>query len=287
MVKFKVSPSRKSKYPLNRFLYWIQERENIRHNKGNGKVKPWTKDPILQEYKFCNVHREDDRVTRWITANWREPWQDHDDLWFAMCVARFINWPDTLDRIGFPNPWKPGRAISVIQEIKRDGHKAWTGAYVVSTNGVKMDKAEYIVNRVLSPLWIQRRSLRPELDEPLRCYADKLMACNGFSGFMTGQVIADLKYGHQLRGAVDWETWAISGPGSRRGLNRVLGRPISQPWKEDEWRKELHDLWLTTLDVLPIKMHCQDLQNCLCEMDKFERVLHGEGRPRSKYPGTK
>jgi hypothetical protein len=27
----------------------------------------------------------------------------------------------------------------------------------------------------------------------------------------------------------------------------------------------------------------QDLQNCLCEMDKFERVRLGEGKPKRRF----
>jgi hypothetical protein len=42
--------------------------------------------------------------------------------------------------------------------------------------------------------------------------------------FQSGQVLANLKYG-QLKSAADWWTFAASGPGSRRGLNRVLGVP--------------------------------------------------------------
>jgi len=33
------------------------------------------------------------------------------------------------------------------------------------------------------------------------------------------------------------------------------------------------------------KIHMQDLQNCLCEFDKYERVRLGEGRPRNGYRG--
>lgn len=32
-------------------------------------------------------------------------------------------------------------------------------------------------------------------------------------------------------------------------------------------------------------LDAQDLQNCLCEFDKYERVRMGQGRPRSRYPG--
>ena len=36
--------------------------------------------------------------------------------------------------------------------------------------------------------------------------------------------------------------------------------------------------------VMP-RMHAQDLQNCLCEFDKYERERLGEGHPKQRYPG--
>ena len=41
-------------------------------------------------------------------------------------------------------------------------------------------------------------------------------------GFISGQIVADMKYVAPLRDAPDWWNFAVSGPGSRRGLNRVL-----------------------------------------------------------------
>ena len=38
---------------IDTYLYWIQEREKIRHKKEELKLDPpWTDDPIVQEFKF-------------------------------------------------------------------------------------------------------------------------------------------------------------------------------------------------------------------------------------------
>ena len=89
-------------------LYWIHEREAARLRRAAGKSPPWTDDPILQEWSFCNVRREDDRVTRWIATNWRGPKCDDPDLWFAMVLARFVNLPETLAEIDYPVPFIGG-----------------------------------------------------------------------------------------------------------------------------------------------------------------------------------
>jgi hypothetical protein len=41
---------------------------------------------------FCSVRREDDRVSRWIAENWRDPHADDPNLSFAMTVARARKW---------------------------------------------------------------------------------------------------------------------------------------------------------------------------------------------------
>jgi hypothetical protein len=284
-VKIDYKPAR------DRFLYWIKERQSIYERRLAGKPKPWTSDPILQQYRFCNVYRELDTVTQWIASNWRESASDEDDLWFAMCVARFINWPDTLEAIGYPVPWQPKTVLKCLKGIAASDSKVFTGAYIVSTNGLSMDKAAYIVDRVLTPLWTARHRLRPVTGQTLAEYASLLLGCHGLSGFMAGQVIADLKYatGSPLRTAKDWWSWAISGPGSRRGLSRVLSLKTDYRWKEQEWFEQLTSLKGYVnhgLHSSKPRIHAQNIQNCLCEFDKYERVRLGEGRPRSRYNGS-
>ena len=49
-------------------LYWYFacERQNIFWKKINGESAPWTEDKILQEYKFCNSYRVNDRVSQYL-----------------------------------------------------------------------------------------------------------------------------------------------------------------------------------------------------------------------------
>ena len=277
--------------PFETLLYWIGERHNIYLDRLAGRPKPWTEDPILQQYKFCNVYRELDTVTKWIDQHWRGPMSviDDDHMWFAMCVARLFNWPDTLQAIGYPVPWRPHEVLGVLHARKQAEEKVFSGAYIVSTNGRAMDKATYVVRHVLNPLWAQRKTYEPTTEDMLESFHTRLSQANGMGSFMSAQIVADLKYVHPLNQAKDWMDFAASGPGSRRGLNRVLGREVRAPWTEQNWRKALSELHarvlprLYKLDMPPL--HAQDLQNCLCEFDKYMRTANGEGRPRSTYPG--
>jgi hypothetical protein len=100
---------------------------------------------------------------------------------------------------------------------------------------------------------------------------------------MAAQVIADIKPYGLLKTAADWFTFAASGPGSRRGLNRVLNRSVDSPWDEGAWRHELaglHKAVLPYLQDMP-SLDAQNLQNCLCEFDKYDRARLGQASPSS------
>ena len=124
------------------FVAFIKERHAIYLRRQAGQPKPWTDDPILQRYRFCNVYRELDTVTIWIRQNWREPFTEHRNLWFAMAMARAINWPDTLEEIGFPERWDPTVISNVMVARKARGEKVYTGAYMLRSDKEHADKAD-------------------------------------------------------------------------------------------------------------------------------------------------
>jgi hypothetical protein len=273
-----------------RLLYWIKEREAIRIRRANNEPPPWSADPIFNEWSFCNVRREDDRVTRWIAHNWREPHRDDPELWFAMVIARFVNWPDTLAELGYPVPWEPERFLNVVHSRKERGEVCFGAAYNISNGGSKAPKGEHLVNTVFAPLWqpLARRRLRPREDDTLHSYYGRLKAMNGMGSFMTAQVVADLKYVVPLSNARDFMTFAAPGNGSERGLNRVMGRAVDTRWRNDDtWRAAFHQLReqiMPELERIGLgDLHAADLQNCLCEMDKYERVRLGEGKPKRRF----
>lgn len=67
----------------------------------------------------------------------------------------------------------------------------------------------------------------------------------------------------------------------------MLGRPVDNPWKEPDWRaalRRLHEALEPELERHGIGRLCaQDLQNCLCEFDKNERLRLGDGHYRRRF----
>lgn len=95
---------------------WIKERYAIKVRREAGQSWPWSDDPIFQENFFCNVHREDDKVTQWVRNNWRNPHAEDPDLWFALLVARrALNNPDSMAELGYPVPWDRKRFLDMCK----------------------------------------------------------------------------------------------------------------------------------------------------------------------------
>jgi len=268
-----------------RFFYYINERHKIFIKRQLGDPFPWTKDEILQTYSFCNVFRELDTVTLWLRQNWREPYADHPNLPFAMAMARQINWPSTLEEIGFPEHWNPERIKAIMQGRMNRKEKVYTGAYML-TGTLGGTKVEQTIDKILTPLYenpppIHHNSLQNTWAEYLP-YA-------GFSGFMAYEVVTDLRHTKHLENAEDIMTWANAGPGAKRGLNRIHGRPLNQTIKKEQLNEEMKELLdiseevTNTLDPSVPDLEMREIEHCLCEFDKYERTRLGEGRPRAKY----
>jgi hypothetical protein len=274
---------------LARFTPFGIERWAIHLRRAAGLLAPWTADPILAARKFCNIRREDDRVDRWVAAEWREPHRDDPDLWFAMVVACLINEPKTLAAIGYPVPFDWPRMRDTLKALP----KVWRGVYKSVMARAGQSRTDRL-GEILGPLWHDREALRPQAGETLASYADRLRDYDGIGPFMAAQVIARLKHTAPLNAAADWLTFALPGDGSIRGLNRLRGRkqagkkPWDKKWPEWHWHLELTRAYEQVREAFaaaglpPLDM--QNFQNVLCEFDKYERTREtGEIPPAQRY----
>lgn len=277
---------------IKEFFAFVSERHKIyRYREVLHQPKPWTDDPILRRYRFCNVYRELDRVTEWIRENWRDPHRRDPDLWFALTVARFLNLPASLKAIGYPVPFEKTAFKRVLRRRKESGEVIFNGAYMIHADAVETGlKTDYLADFVFTPMWKDRESLRPRKTDSLRDFYTRLREYRDIGSFMAGQIIADTKFTPPLRDAEDWWTFAVPGPGSLRGMNLICGRDMNAKWKEDEWYDRLGVLQEAVdplvKDADMPRLSSQDLQNCLCEYSKYMKAKLGLGRPKTLFNGA-
>jgi len=277
---------------LDRFCYWQRERENIRLQKEVLELPaPWTDDVILQDFKFCQVYREDDRTTRWFKKHIREPLADNPDVLMATVIFRWFNHIDTgrtLIEHDLLKNWDRKKAIDEITKQPK-----WiTGAYIIKTpNG--MDKVTGVAE-CISHMWEQRYTLLDKIENNPRSLEQCWTWLRDFpymGPFMAYEVVTDLRHTYLLRDANDIMTWANAGPGAMRGLNRLTGRELGYSKRSHDWVGEMNDLYKVVEARLPFSItmrndmsyEMREIEGGLCEFDKYSRIVKGEGRTRSVY----
>lgn len=270
---------------LDTLVYWMLERDRIRASKESGAIKPWTMDPLLRDYRWCNVRRMDDRVSRWLIQCWYDPRHDPEYQLYDALLARLINWPDSLAEVLDVREFEHVR--STLKARATRGEKIFTGAYVIPGVPGKT-KVDSIIDLVIA---VAEREAEILKCSTMRDTWARLTRFDGLGSFLAGQIVADLS----TQGVgLDWhdlETWAPAGPGSARGINRLLGRPKMRPVHQTEFEWLLPELmWILRPRVPDLwsdrNLVAMDIQNCLCEFDKYRRLQLGEGKVRARYDGV-
>jgi hypothetical protein len=275
-------------------IEFVNERELIRKNKEAG-IQPYTQNEILNKYRFCNVRRKDDRVTRWLLQHYYT--NNIGDVWFKAMIARLINWPPTLKHL-LEKDAIPHRVeefdvdyfIECLEKLKEKNIKMFSSAYVVYPTRLEGTKSENMSNHIIAPLSKKAEDIRAAIEQnSIELVTDTLATCFGIKTFIAGQVSADLTYiMGQLLNAKDLYTYAPKGPGSQRGLNRLHERYLKATFKNNQFNEELMEareklIW-SNPELEDLTLH--DVQNIMCEFDKYLRVKFNEGKPKQIYKPT-
>ena len=275
---------------LKGYFDFLNERHLIYLKKLRGEEFPWTTDPILQKYKFTNVFRENDRTTVWFRENVREDMRDEIEVALATIIFRWFNLIETgkvlLEHELYRN-WDSDYCYQVLEDQPQ-----WvTGAYIIKTpNGMnKLKGVCWCIDQIANDGNKFIDSMH-EAKGNLKHLWDVLMPYPYMGPFMAYEVVTDWRHTFLGDEATDIMTWGNPGPGAKRGLNRIHGRPLDKNIKssinigEMQILLELSHEWLH--GQVP-NLEMRDVEHTLCEFDKYERVRNGEGKPRSLYKRRK
>jgi len=278
---------------LKKFWWWINERHMIYLKKEGDHNWPWTRDKIMQRYKFTNVFRELDAETLRFHERIDPLFgQLMADRLYHMILFRAFNKHQTYDLLA---KYKDGltntRKMKKILHRHADrGGKVFTGAYIVTNAGSSESK----IDLMCDALGVQYRGRQRiwdamQKDGTMQGCTDILRAYPMQGPFTAYEVICDMR--HQkgmLDKAPDRRKWANLGPGARRGINRIVsGKKKPNVFRTTEEYVEFMQELLKTSPrhrgshVPPLEM--REIEHSLCEFDKWLRVYNGEGRPRAIY----
>jgi hypothetical protein len=123
--------------------YWrfAAERQAIFLRRLRGCAKPWTEDPILRDFKFCNVYRASDRVSQYLLRNviYSEEAADlsADDSFLRIVLFRLFSkeatWEVLESTIGLitRSTFQPERLATTL-DITRLRGPIYTSAFILA-----------------------------------------------------------------------------------------------------------------------------------------------------------
>lgn len=277
--------------------YWnfAAERQRVFYRRLQGKAAPWTEDPILLRYKFCNSFRASDRVSqdlirRIIYGNHLS--QDPDDVLFRILLFRFFNQSETWTLL--ENLYGDPRLSNFdvdrwYKDMEAAGEGLFGSAYMLC--GVKIFGYEKKHGNYLA---LVRSMIDDGILEKIKkasTFEEIYLTLNKYplvGKFLAYQIATDINYSP----VVDFpeNSFTMAGPGAERGIQKVFedvgGKSPEQVihWmrerQEEEFTKRkipLEVAWLWGRELQAI-----DIQNLFCETDKYCRVAFPDVKMQGK-----
>ncbi len=274
---------------LSPFFGYARERYRIMLRRQVGDEPPWTNDPVLRDFYFCNIFREDDRTTVWFRENIREPLAHlGSEVLIATIAFRFFNLISTgeyMKDVLVQHGWRR----KIIEGRLRGKAPLVTGAFVVkSPPGQKKlpglcdcidwaDKARFV--------------LADEIQQAgtLEAAQAELRKVPYLGPFMAYEIVTDLRHTCLLDRAPDIDKWASAGPGCAAGLRWITG------WREKYTSAAGQERMLALMRRIleasrrqrnwPAtwpRWELREVEHTLCEYDKWKRGHEGK-RLKRRY----
>jgi len=275
---------RKGVYEL--YWYFASERQKIFDARQSGEPSPWTEDPILQDFKFCNVFRAADRVSQYMIKEVAYKADDssaQDRLFQIVAFRTFSNsatW-DALTNILGRSPrikdLETGDFEAALERVREQSGKLYTGAFILCATNAYGRSLKHLNHVELFRHMFVKEKL-----------GDKLLAAgslkeiyeliHGFplmGDFMSYQTAIDLNYSDLINFSED--EFTQPGPGAVRGMKKVfesLGDYTPAEaimWMVENQEKEFARLGLDFHGLNGRRLHAIDAQGLFCETDKYCR----------------
>lgn len=280
------------------FYYWMYERQNIYYRRHVEKrPAPWTDDPILQTYKFTNVHRCLDRTTIWYHDH-VEKLPGRRSIMFGTFVHRIFNNIPTMEMV-LPylemTAWESEKVFHILDSVRRQGAQIWTKVHM--TTGVAFAGSHDKLVNILHLLNLIHGQM-PEIESRLDASTDlaslyqAVRKVNGFGPFLAYQAALDLVNAGLYPYSLD--EFTVAGPGCKRGVRLVIpdsadctpeeGVELLRRWQWDRFRQyRFQYRYLPEMGGEERGIQLSDVENSCCEFQKYNRAYEGKGRPKNKY----
>lgn len=269
-------------------LYWTfaSKRHAAFERRVAGIPSPWTDDPILRAFKFCNVFRAADRVSQYMirTVAYNAVASSWADRIFQVVAFRTFSNVATWDGLRFLLGGAPtiadlasGRFERALDELKASRGGLYTGAFILcATKAYGFDEKHRNHVGLFKHMFVGH-GLAEEIRDAnsLEGVVKRLQAYPLMGPFMAYQTAIDLNYSEAID--FDEDDYTQAGPGALRGLRKAFVDPGDYSpsdaiaWMADRQEAEFERLSLPFHGLFGRRLHAIDCQGLFCELDKYCR----------------
>ena len=270
--------------------YWrfAAMRQEVFFNKLKNVRPPWTSDPILNTYKFCNAYRVSDRVSQYLIKNViydENRSQKEEEVLFRILLFKIFNKIETWEYLES----KIGDYITlsnfdldvyshILQEAMDLGYVIYTSAYMsCASKEFGYDKKHQNHLALIDKMVFKDRVINLILKA--KSLEEIFHIIEGYpllGKFMAYQLATDINYSEVIN--FDENSFTIAGPGAERGINKCFldtsGKSYADViyWMTENQENEFQRLGLNFQSLWSRPLQAIDCQNLFCETDKYCRA---------------
>ncbi|MDX6707224.1 MAG: hypothetical protein QOI48_3070 [Solirubrobacteraceae bacterium] len=266
--------------------YWAfaAERQRIFEARLAGAAAPWTEDPTLGSYRFCNAFRAADRVSQHLIqrAAYGDAHADADDIFLRVVMHRLFCRPATWDLLESQldgidaTSFDPEAYDAILRAALDNGQRIYTSAFILCATPAygfaRKHRNHLALLEAMLADGVPDRVARARSLEAVYCELRQWPLIGPFMGY---QLAIDLNYSPIIDFSED--DFVVPGPGAERGIAKVFVNLSGMaPAEVIRWLVEQQHAVQESLGIAPPTLfgrtlHAIDCQNLLCEVDKYCR----------------
>lgn len=263
---------------------FVRERLVIWEKKIAGQPAPYTGDPILSAYRFCNVFRELDRQTIEF-HEMLNPLRGDFSLWLLnMFYCRMVARPETVRAVGLLS-FDAAENEALTARLATLARPRYGTPYVFPVSAIMggpTPTRELFIGRHLPKVMrVVAAEIEQWKDMPVSDGIERVLPLFGYNlRFLWTEVLIDTAY--QFPERIDLFGRFPVGPGALPTMRRI-DRDADPSLLAARLAEARFDTGLA-VDGVPLRLSAENWEGIGCEFRKYTNLGHGRGRKRLYRP---
>tara|TARA_R110002049_G_scaffold32139_8_gene107567 strand:+ start:9330 stop:10331 length:1002 start_codon:yes stop_codon:yes gene_type:complete len=269
--------------------YWrfAAERQSVYYRRLLDPVGPWTKDTILNKFRFTNSFRAADRVSQYLIREVQFGLgrsQAPTDLFTRTLLFKLFNKIDTWETIETQIGEVTAHSLSscaidqVLDSAMKGGQRVYSGAYIMPSPSFGHDRKHANHLALLRAMLEDRLPDRIRQQPTLSDVYSLLLSYPGLGPFLAFQFSIDLNYSD----LIDFEedSFVVAGPGAVDGISKCFSDTGGRTAEEvimhvfEHQEDYCTEYGVANTSLFGRRLMPIDCQNLFCEISKYARVAH-------------